>query len=306
MIKKLSPLWVTLAGILWGAMGLFVRKFNTFGVEAMSVVFIRSLFTAIIAALVCLVYDRRLLKIRFRDVWIFAGMGVLSIVFFNYCYFTAINLMSLSAAAILLYTSPVFVSVFSALFFKERITGKRVISIILSIAGLAFVTGIIGGGTAVTYSGILYGIGSAIGYALYSIFNRAAINRGYGALTTIFYGFSFSAICSAFLADFNSIGKMISTDPSMLPYSVLFSLMISVLPYFLYAIGLKGMENSKAAVIASIEPVSASLIGLFVFHEAPTVLAVFGIILVLLSIVMSIDLNRSAVQVRSPQKQRYQ
>ena len=291
MVKKLSPLWVALAGILWGAMGLFVRKYNTFGVEAMSVVFIRSLFTSVITALVCLVYDRRLMKIRLGDIWIFAGMGLLSIVFFNYCYFSAINIMSMSAAAILLYTSPVFVSIFSALFFKEKITCKRVISIILSIAGLAFVTGIIGGSTAVTYSGILYGIGSAVGYALYSIFNRAAINKGYGALTTIFYGFTFSALCSVFLSDLHSIGNMLSADPSMLPYSLLFALVISVLPYFFYAVGLKGMENSKAAVIASIEPVSASLIGLFVFHEAPTALAVFGMILVLLSIVISIDLT---------------
>lgn len=291
MVKKLSPLWVALAGILWGAMGLFVRKYNTFGVEAMSVVFIRSLFTSVITALVCLVYDRRLMKIRLGDIWIFAGMGLLSIVFFNYCYFSAINIMSMSAAAILLYTSPVFVSIFSALFFKEKITCKRVISIILSITGLAFVTGIIGGSTAVTYSGILYGIGSAVGYALYSIFNRAAINKGYGALTTIFYGFTFSALCSVFLSDLHSIGNMLSADPSMLPYSLLFALVISVLPYFFYAVGLKGMENSKAAVIASIEPVSASLIGLFVFHEAPTALAVFGMILVLLSIVISIDLT---------------
>lgn len=293
MIKKLAPLWIALAGILWGMMGIFVRRFNAYGVEAMSVVFIRALLTAVLTAAVCAVYDAKLLKIKLKDIWIFAGAGIVSMVFFNYCYFSAINLMSLSAAAILLYTSPVFVTLFSAVIFKEKITLKKVISIILSIVGLAFVTGIIGGGTGITAGGIVYGICSAVGYGLYSIFNRFAINRGYSALTMVCWSFLFAAVCSVFLADLSAVGSMISANIMMLPFSVLFAVLISVIPYFLYSIGLKGTENGKAAVIASIEPVAATVLGIFLYKEYLSLFSVIGIILVFSAMLLSIEFKKA-------------
>lgn len=287
--RSLSPLFIVLAGVLWGAMGIFVRRFNSYGVEAMSIVFIRALFTSLTTASVCLIADPSQLRVRLRDLWIFAGMGIMSIVFFNYCYFTAISLMSLSAAAILLYTSPVFVAIMSAIFFKERITARKLLAIALSLMGLSLVTGIIGGGSTVTPMGILFGIGSAVGYALYSIFGRAAIDRGYKPLTSTTWGFMFAALCSLFLADLPAIGSMVSAAPSMIGYSLLFSALISVIPYFLYNLGLSGTENSKAAVIASLEPAAATVIGIVLYKEYPTVLTILGIILVFAALVLCID-----------------
>ena len=54
-------------------------------------------------------FRRDLLKVRAKDLWIFVGGGMASIILFNYCYFQTIQRASLSTAAILLYTSPVFV-----------------------------------------------------------------------------------------------------------------------------------------------------------------------------------------------------
>ncbi|MGN0665239.1 MAG: DMT family transporter [Huintestinicola sp.] len=289
MAKKLAPVWIIAAGCLWGAMGLFVRKYSSFGVEAMSVVFLRALVTSAVTFVICLIQAPGQLKIPFRDMWIFAGMGIASIVFFNYCYFTAINLMSLSAAAILLYTSPVFVAVFSAVIFKERITGIKIAAMFISILGLALVTGLIGGSTEVTPLGIIFGIGSAVGYALYSIFNRYAINRGYTPLATISWSFLFAAAVSVFFADLPAIGSMMSGTPMMIPFTFLFAVTVSVLPYFLYSVGQRGTENSKAAVLASIEPAAATLIGAMVYHEYPTLTAAAGIVLVFTALVLCID-----------------
>ncbi|MGN0696186.1 MAG: DMT family transporter [Oscillospiraceae bacterium] len=290
MKKKidLSPLWIALAGILWGLMGIFVRRFNEYGVESMSIVFLRSLFTSAAALLFCLVTDRKSLKIKPKDIWVFIGTGLVSIVFFNYCYFTAINMMSLSAAAILLYTSPIFVTVLSAVIFKEKITPKKLIAIVLSIGGLVLVTGIIGSDTPVSGLGISYGIMSAIGYALYSIFTRSAINRGYSSFVCIGYSFLTAAVFSAFFADMNAIGEMISSSPSMIGFTLIFTVVSSIAPYFLYNLGLKGTENGKAAVIASVEPVAATLLGILLYNEIPTPSAAVGIILVFAAMVLSI------------------
>lgn len=289
IIMRLSPLWIVIAGCLWGSMGIFVRRYNSYGVEAMSIVFLRALFTAVITLGGIAVFDRSKLKFKIKDIWIFAGIGLASIVFFNYCYFTSISLTSLSTAAILLYTSPIFVMLMSAVLFKEKITPKKICAMLVSIAGLVLVTGVLNGSASVTPRGVMYGIGSAIGYALYSIFSRAAINRGYSALTLTGWGFAFAAIFSALFADMRAVGTMFSAAPQMIMYTVLFALVVSVLPYIMYSTGLRGTENDKAAVIASVEPVAATVIGLLLYGEIPSVSAVIGIALVIAALAMSIE-----------------
>ncbi len=137
------------------------------------------------------------MRVRLRDFWCFLGTGIGSIVFFNYCYFTAVRMMSLAAAAVLLYTAPAFVMLMSAVLFREKMTGRRVLSVLLTFAGCAFVTGFAGSG--ISASGILVGLGAGFGYALYTIFGHYAIERGYDSLTITFYTFLVAAVTSLFM-----------------------------------------------------------------------------------------------------------
>lgn len=276
-----------MAGCLWGLMGFFVRRFNDFGIDSLTIVFLRAFFTAIITSLGILIYKKELIRIKLRDVWIFAGAGLLSIVFFNYCYFSAVSVMSLSVAAILLYTSPIFVMLLSAVIFKERITAKKTAAMVISIFGLSLVTGIFEGDASVTVTGILFGIGSAFGYALYSIFTRLAINRGYHPLTITCWSFIWASVFSAFTVNYDACFKMIESDIAMLPFTVLFAVTVTVLPYVLYSLGLTGTENGKAAVLASAEPVAATVYGAVFFGEIPSILGIIGIVTVIAAILIS-------------------
>lgn len=287
MKSKLSALWILLAGCLWGSMGLFVRRFGSYRLDSMSIVFLRALFTAVLLIAVTAVYDRRLLKIKGKDLWLFAACGCVSIVFFNFCYFKAISLMSLSAAAILLYTSPIFVMLLAALFFKESITLKKIAAVAVSILGLVLVTGVLGDGSSLTAGGILCGLGAAVGYAFYSVFNRLCLNRGYHPVTITLWSFVFAAVFSLFLADIRQCHAMFTAAPSMLLYTALFAVVASILPYVLYAQGLKGIETGRAAVIASVEPVAAMLFGMAFFGEYPSASALLGILLVLAALALS-------------------
>ena len=82
--EKLASGMVILAGILWGSMGIFVRKFEECGLGSLDIVVIRVITTMCILFLFLLFYNRSLLRIKLRDLWCFLGTGLLSIVFFNY------------------------------------------------------------------------------------------------------------------------------------------------------------------------------------------------------------------------------
>lgn len=276
MQNKIAPLLIIFAACLWGLLGIFVRRFNEFGVESMSIVFIRAVLTSPMAAIIAAVTDVKQLKLRLRDIWVFAGMGLLSIIFFNYCYFTAISMMSISVAAILLYTAPVFVMILSAVIYKEKITVRKMAAMAVIMVGLVLVTGVYSGGFSVTPAGVLYGLGSALGYGMYSIFNRAAIDRGYKPLAVTAWGFAFAALFSVFFADMGAIGQMVSVRPSMVGFAVLFAAVTSAAPYIMYSAGLKYTETGKAAIYSSIEPAAAAVFGMIFCNEKLTVPAVLG------------------------------
>ena len=280
------PLLVLAAGSLWGLMGLLVRSLNEAGLSSMEICFVRAIIAFICMLAGLLLLDRKALKIRLKDIWCFVGTGAFSVTFFNYCYFKTMTLTSLSVAAVLLYTSPAFVMLLSAVLFKEKLTRQQAAALILAFAGCCFVSGIVGGAGALSFKGILYGPGAGFGYALYSIFGRYALERNYSSITISFYTFFVAALSSVFFVD---SGKVLSTVGSSLQFgvrTVFLVLLVTLIPYMSYTRGLKGMENGTASVLASIEPVVATLVGILVYHEKMNIWNLLGICLVLGSIVL--------------------
>ncbi|MBR1930023.1 MAG: DMT family transporter [Lachnospiraceae bacterium] len=273
--------YILLAGILWGCMGLFVRPYDAKGLTSWDIVFLRAFLTTVSMAVVLLIYNRKLFRIRLKDIWCFLGTGLFSIVFFNLCYFKEITMTSLSVAAILLYTSPAFVMVISAVCFHEKLTMPKLIALALCFLGLIFVTGVIGDAGRLTTRAILIGLGAGLGYALYSIFGRYALERGYHSFTISFYTFLFAGIGTSLFARPLVIAKTVTADMGNILLALAFVLVSTVIPYIVYTIGLQHVENGKAAIIASIEPVIATLNGILWFHEKPSLGTVLGILLVL-------------------------
>lgn len=278
---------VIAAGCMWGSMGIWVRKFTAAGLDSMQILALRVSVTTVVMALFLLIYNRKLLKINWKDLWCFLGTGICSIVFFGYCYNRTIVLASLSVAAILLYTAPIFVMLLSRILFKEMLSVKKVAALILAFAGCVCVTGIIGGDAQVSTAGILTGLGSGFGYALYSIFSRFALERNYHPFTITLYTFVCASAAALFLADKAPVLDFVMKSPGNLFYGICFGMVTGVLPYILYTFGLAHTNNSRASIMATVEPVVATLIGTFWLKEPMLPISAVGVILVLAALVIS-------------------
>lgn len=285
-MKKIAPILILLAGVLWGSMGIFVRTLTVNNLATMEIVFLRAIVTSVVLFVFLLIYNRKLFRIRIKDIWCFIGTGICSIAFFNFCYFKSITLTSMSVAAILLYTAPVIVMVLSFFLFKEQFTKSKVLAVILTFVGCVFVTGVFGQQTTVTVTGLLIGLGAGLGYALYSIFSRYAIERGYHSLTITFYTFLLAAIATLFLADVTAVGHVVTKSVPMFVFAIAFGVLCTVIPYLTYTIGLRHVENGRASILASIEPVMATVFGAVVFREGLTLSGIIGIILVIIALVI--------------------
>ena len=286
-MKKFAPMFVLSAGTLWGVMGVFVRKLGTYGFSPLQIACLRILFGAVLFLLITAIFRRDLLKIQPRDVGLFLGMGLLSLLLFTVCYFTAISLASLSVAAILLYTSPIWVMLMSAVCFREKITRRKLLCAAMAFGGCVLVSGI-GSAASLSPMVIVTGLLSAVGYGLYSIFGTFAL-RKYQPLTVTTYAFLFGAAGALLLCNPAQIARVIceSGQPGRLVLLITVTAFVTaVLPYLLYTVGLSRMRASAAAIMASIEPVVATTAGALVFGEALTVPAFAGIALVLGAIVV--------------------
>ncbi len=285
--KKFPSASILIAATLWGLTGIFVRRLNALGLDNMQLLFFRSLITAATITLFLVFTGKEKLKINPRDWWYFFGTGILSFMLFGFCYFYTISHASMSVAAILLYTSPFFVMIMAAIFFKEKITAARVLALFMAAAGCLLICGT-DHNIRLTPLTVFTGISSGFCYALYSIFGRVALKK-YDSGTVPAYTFIFATIGSLFVVDFPKIYSVMTTNPDAIILTVIFAFISAVLPYVFYTNGLKYTDTGKAAIMATLEAVVASIAGVIAFGESFTISGIIGIVLVINAVAM---LNR--------------
>ena len=273
------------AAALWGCIGVFLKLLTAAGFTSMEGVAIRALAACVIYGGFLAFTNPETLKIRPKDWYYFFGTGVCSLLFFNWCYFSAISRSSMSVAAVLLYTAPVFVTLMSALFFRETITPVKLLALAVTFAGCALVTGLFPlGQEAVSLGTILFGLGSGFGYALYSIFSKFALNK-YSPATISFYSFLFCAVFSLPLSglhrDLAGFGCW-QAWAGALGIGVL----CCAVPYVLYTDGLRQAEPGRAAILATIEPFVAAALGILLYREEVTGYKLLGMAAILGSVLL--------------------
>ena len=275
MKKYLSHLCVLASGVLWGLIGIFNRRLTAAGFSVSSIVLVRNFGSMIVLGLLFLIKDRSIFRIRWKHVPIFLGTGVVSVLFFTLCYFSCQKLCSLAVAAVLLYTSPAFVVILSAILWKDRITKKKLIALLLALLGCTFVTGLWSGSASVTLWGAVLGVASGLFYGLYSIFGRYALAH-YKPFTVTFYTFLFAGLGALAVLRPAELAAGFAVPGAALTALALI-VVCTVAPYLLYTFGLAGMDSGKAAILASVEPVTAAVVGVLAFGEPMRAAVLLGL-----------------------------
>jgi drug/metabolite transporter (DMT)-like permease len=280
---------------MWGAVGVFVRVLDGEGYSPLTIVFARMSLAFVVLAVFLTARGRRsLFRVKPRHLPLFAGAGLSGAILLNLFYSMSTVMNPLSVAAILLAASPVYVVLLSAPIFKEKITRVKVQSLVIVFVGCVLTSGVFGGGVSggdLSAQGVAMGLLAGFGWGLYGIMTRFCLNKGYRSLTVNLYAFLIGAAACAPFTDFDVIASSISAAPVyMAAILVLHTFVTSLLPYSLFTYGMNFVDTGKASIIASIEPVMATVLGLLIYGERPDPVILAGIVLVLLGIAL---LNRS-------------
>lgn len=269
---------ILVAAALWGIIGVWNRRLMAGGLSPYSIVVVRNCGGLVLLTAVMALRDRSVFRVERQHLKYFFGTGVVSVVLFTVCYFSCQEICSLAVASILLYTAPAIVVVLSALLWREPVTKKKLLALGLTLVGCALVCGVFSGALTVTGGGIALGLGAGFFYALYSIFGRYALAH-YGPMTVTVWTFVFAGVASLVLVRPAELAAL--AQPSLALTAVGLVVCSTVLPYILYTRGLARVEAGKASILASLEPVVASVAGVVLFGEPMSPLTAAGIVCVL-------------------------
>ena len=279
-MNRLVYLLPILTGVCFGSIGIFIRFFSEAGFNNMAILSTRNAISALIMFLFLLAYDRDLLKCRVSDLPILLGGGFIGMTLTNVFFNVAVLNLSLGFAGVLIGLSPVYVVFIAAFLFKEKITRRKLLGMILAIIGVIMVSGVVDSGITFTAAGFAAGLLSGLFYGMTSIFTKIAIGRGYKGLTITFYALLITALTTAPFSNWGVVAAYTAVSP--LSHSLLMiahAVIGAAFPYLMLNVSLKYIEAGKASILTSSEPVSAMLFGFFVYHEPMTVISAAGMVI---------------------------
>lgn len=269
---------VLAAATLWGTLGIFARVLYRVGVTPAELTSVRASVGAA-GLLVWMLAQPRNLRIRARDIPFFALYGLVSIALFQYAYFATVEHTTVSVAVALLYTAPAFVVLLSRLR-GERFRRAQIAALGLVVVGVFLVTGALRmlatGAATISTPALGFGLASGLTYGLYTLFGKHALER-YDPLQTVFWAFASGALC---LAAVIPPWEPILAHPDTLPLFLAIGLLPTMAAYLLYVRGLRTLPSSTASMLASAEPVVATLLGVTLLGEPISPDQIAGIALI--------------------------
>jgi drug/metabolite transporter, DME family len=277
----LGVLAVVAAASIWGTLGLFAKILYAQGVSFESLVAVRaSVGWVAVMAFVLATGKAKRLRVSGRDLALLAPQGLIGIGLFYLLYFYTVGESTVGTAAILLYSSPAFVVVLARLFLQEALNAAKVLALFLTAGGIFLVAGAYDPtNLEVTPAVLLTGLLSGLTYGLYSIFGRPVtghLNPSVILSYALFFGGLLLFACA--IPTLDTLAGL-----PMGSYALLLMLAVvhTTLGFALYTFGLARLGAGRAAILATVEPVVAGVLGTALLGEALTIPKAAGALLVI-------------------------
>jgi drug/metabolite transporter, DME family len=204
----------------------------------------------------------------------------------NYFYYLAIQRTNVATAIIVQYTAPVWVLLYMVLRGAERLSVRKVGSVLLAITGIALVIGLLGHGRLeLDAIGVAAALIAAFSFAYYNVGGHYLLRR-YDRWTVLLYT---TLAASLFWIAVNPPTKILAAHYSATTWLFLaiFSFVSVLLPFSFYFAGLELLVPTKAIIASCLEPVFSILIAAIALKELVGPLQALGIAMVLSAIVLA-------------------
>lgn len=281
----ISFLSILLAAFLWGTSGT-VASFSK-GLSPIAIGTISLGFGGLIHAFISISLIKKnnhLLKQHKKILFI----GVLATTIYPLAFYSSLSLAGIAIGTVIsIGSAPLFAALLEYFCDQKKLSVKWLISFILGVIGIVFLTLGEGGHKQITDQfnqivGIFLGVIAGITYAIYSWIAKKLIGHGIDARATMGIVFGISALIL--------LPTLFFTGSNLLNYSINWGVAVylAVIPmflgYFLFSLGLKKIATSKAITLSLFEPFVATLLAIFVVGEHLSLMGYLGLTLIFICI----------------------
>lgn len=242
---------------------------------------------------VVMLFRKESLRINRSQFITLSGLGLLFLVS-SLTLYMSFRVMAVGVASTILFVYPVLTAAIMTIFFKEHLTWSTVVSILLSFVGVALLYWTPSGGTLSTL-GVILVLLSALSYSLYIIvMNRAKLDMS--SFKINFYVLIYCTLG-------NIVAALASDGGLTVPHGLQCWLLVSwlavvpaILALVMMVYAAKFIGSTPTAIMGALEPLTAVLIGIFLFGEEFNVRLGLGIVLIFTSVIIIALRNDKATQ----------
>lgn len=264
--------------LIFGTIGIFRRYIPlSSGILACTRGFLGGIFL-----LLCIILKEKSLRFNFSRNQVILLCITGAVLGANWILlFESYNYTSIAISTLCYYMQPTIVILLSPVFFKEKLTLKKLVCVVISVVGISLVSGI----TSVDkislsdITGILFGLGAAVLYAAVVILNKKnPIEDAYGK--TVVQLFSVAIILVPYLLLTENF-EGISLDTTAVIMLVIVGILHTGIAYVLYFGSMNNLNSQTVAIMSYIDPIFAIILSAVFLKEAMTVFAIIGAVMVI-------------------------
>lgn len=279
----LGIIYVLLAGACFGFLGIFGRLAYGTGLEVSSLLFWRFFIAACLLWIFALVFRPKIFRLDTKQILISLGLGILGYALFSSFYFHAIKYLSVSLAALILFTFPLFVSLIEHFVFNQTLRALQWFSLFITLLGLALLLS--DGWNFESTQGVLYGFAAAITYSLYVVAS-GKVQKNVHPLSSSLYVITGATLA---LGLFHRVGLTQAFEFSGVQWGLVLGIAIisTIAPLSLFLAGLQRLPSSTASILVTVEPIVATFAAAVLLEETLTFKQYFATAIVLLGTTIS-------------------
>ncbi len=273
---------LTLTAFFWG--GTFVAGRMLSGhVPPCSAAFLRFALASLLLLILTRMLEGKLPLLKKKQILPVILLGLTGVFAYNILFFKGLELISAGRASLIIALNPIFITLFSALFFREKLGFVRIFGILMSVCG-ALVVISKGNFGAIIGSGIGWGeifiFGCVASWVTFSLIGRSVLS-GLSPLVSICYSSLIGAVALFFPAYAEGVlyhmGNYALSDWMSIAYLGIFGTVIGFIWYYQ---GIRNIGPVKAGLFINFVPISAILLAFLILREPLTFSLLTGAILV--------------------------
>lgn len=279
---KKGYVYAIISAIFFGTAGIFVKLAYKTGIDSISLLIIQYIIAVFIMFTIAFLKDRKKLYVSKKELFNMAVLGAVGNTLMTVFYYKAFEHLQVAMVTMLLFTYPIMVFIYSAIFENEKVQFKKILAIMLAFLGCVFTLNTFSGGVKYSIRGLVFGILSAVFYAFMNLYTEKKLEEA-DALSINAYATLFSLITLFFIKRPEFLFEGYIKFESFI-YIIILAVLCEIIPLTLLYTAIQDIGALKVSVIGNLEIPTAMIVSFMFLRESISMMQILGAVLIVYAV----------------------